>query len=104
MKLSLKTNWVIILLIALLAASLVWLTLTLRSWSVDVSTVFRQDSFFDGPSGFDRKQYFRVVDQHVVHYRLNGESYVVTNEIATDSFILKEMVREGSEWREKPKQ
>lgn len=67
-------------------------------------TVLREDASLEHPSGAEKKQYFKVFEQHAINYTFQGKALAVTNEIPTDRIIIKEMIRTSAGWIEKPKQ
>lgn len=73
------------------------------SATLKINIVLRPDIYMDNPNGVEKKQYFKVVEQHVVTYKFKNQTLSATNEIATDRIVVKEMIRIGYEWAEKPK-
>jgi len=69
-----------------------------------VRTALHEDMFLENPNGIEKKQYFKVFEQHILIYKYQGKEFTATNEIPTDRIIAKDMIRTAKGWMEKPKQ
>lgn len=72
--------------------------------SLTVSEVPGRTLHYDmSPSGVEQTVYLEVLERHVVTYRIKDKTLSATNDISTDKVIVRQMLRVGSEWIEKPK-
>jgi hypothetical protein len=57
--------------------------------NVTVLRVLKPDMEITLPDGKNKKQYFEIVDRHVLTYSVNGKQFVVTNDMPTGNLVLK---------------
>jgi hypothetical protein len=93
----------LLILIPLLTVAAVAIPKTFKVKSFTLSEVLAEDMFQDLPDGISRKQYFRVIDQHVIQYEFQGETLFVTNQIwKGKKLVRKDFININGRYIEKP--